>query len=494
MSTILESGTLIHARYRVVQLIGQGGMGAVYTAIDETFGSQVALKQMVPTPHLNPSQVAGIERAFQREAPLLHRLQHPALSHVRDSSVAASGRFLVMPACTEATIRRRPHLPLTQPLSSSPAPAPHRPRWLRFGRLVALVLVLVFLGVGLAGCSSSGRLGSSERRDQTDTPGIPTGTMPISPENAATVVQLARLGKGSIHDVAWSPDGRQLAVASAIGLFLYDADTLKEIHQMAKTSITRVAFAPDGATLASVSMYDTIGRLWQAADGKLLHTFNGHTGGVWSVAFAPDGATLASGSWDTTVRLWRVTGVLLNTINAHTGTGMVWSVAFAPDGATLASVSYDNSVRLWRVADGTLLRTLEGHTDWIRSVAFAPDGQTLASASYDKTVRLWRVADGTLLHTLEGHTDLVNSVAFSPDGETLASASYDTTVRLWRVADGTLLHTLEGHTNLVESVAFAPDGKTLASGSLDGTVRLWGVPGEQVVAGRGGAATQRSSL
>ena len=59
----------------------------------------------------------------------------------------------------------------------------------------------------------------------------------------------------------------------------------------------------------------------------------------------------------------------------------------------------DHTVRLWRVADGTLLRTLTGHTDGVRSVAFAPDGALLASASGDRTVRLWRVADGTPLRT-----------------------------------------------------------------------------------------------
>ena len=67
----------------------------------------------------------------------------------------------------------------------------------------------------------------------------------------------------------------------------------------------------------------------------------------------------------------------------------VHSVAFSPDGQTLTSGSRE-TVRLWRVSDGTLLRILEGHTDWVLSVAFSPDGQILASGSEDKTVRLWK--------------------------------------------------------------------------------------------------------
>ena len=290
-----------------------------------------------------------------------------------------------------------------------------------------------------------------------------------------------RLGKCNINELAYSPDGALLAVASSIGVWLYDAQTYQERAVLTghTDDVLSVAFSPDGQTLASGSRDDTV-RLWDVATGTLQQTLT-YTGSVSSVAFSPDGQTLASGvdGWTGTIYLWDVaTGVLQYTLLAHKG-GLS-SVAFSPDGRTLASVGgWDALVSLWDVATGTFQQTLAGHTDltFVRSVAFSPDGNMLAGAGgwRDKTVRLWDVASGTLQQTLAGHTGSVTSVAFSPDGVMLVSGGEDGTVRLWDVATGTLQHTLTEYTSGVLSVAFSPDGRTLASGSEDGTVFLWDI-------------------
>ncbi|MGB0384409.1 MAG: AAA-like domain-containing protein [Ardenticatenaceae bacterium] len=300
---------------------------------------------------------------------------------------------------------------------------------------------------------------------------FPQPVSAISAANAQQVRQLARWGKGRISEIAISPDGQVLAVASSVGIYLYDAQTLEEVNYIESDAYARsVAFSPDGKTLASASFDQTV-RLW-STDGTLIRALSGHTSDVSRVAFSPDGSFVASASDDGTVRLWSTSGMLLRTLSGHTGS--VWSVAFSPDGSLMASASSDQTVRLWST-EGALLNTLSGHTSDVWSVAFSPDGKTLASASSDQTVRLWSTS-GTRLSTLEGHTDYVWSVAFSPDGNRLASASLDNTVRLWST-DGTRLTTLKAHTDSVRSVAFSPDGKTLTSASLDGTVRLWSTGG-----------------
>lgn len=202
--------------------------------------------------------------------------------------------------------------------------------------------------------------------------------------------------------------------------------------------------------------------------------FSEPLGSVLSVAFSYDGKFWATGDADKNIYLWRVAdGQLINTCVGHTN--WVRSLAFHPQKLILASGSNDRAVRLWNINTGECITRLEGHTDEIWSVAFSPDGNILASASADKTVRLWDVNDvdsPQCCHILNEHSYWVVAVAFDAQGTTLASASADQTVKLWNVQTGECKESWQQGNHPVRSIAFSPDGKTLATGSDDKLVRL----------------------
>ncbi|MGH8908275.1 MAG: hypothetical protein ACRD0K_17645 [Egibacteraceae bacterium] len=196
-----------------------------------------------------------------------------------------------------------------------------------------------------------------------------------------------------------------------------------------------VAFSPDGKMLASASADGTL-RRWDTATGDLIgQPLTGHVGSVLGVAVSPDGTMIASASEDKTVLLWdTATGQQIGQpLNGHTGT--VIGVAFSPVSETLVSGGADKTVRLWEPATGQQIGPpFIGHTGAVEGPAFSPDGKTLATASNDGTLRLWDVATGEQIAQPLGPSDRLWGVAFSPDGATIASASADYTIRLWPLA------------------------------------------------------------
>ena len=168
-----------------------------------------------------------------------------------------------------------------------------------------------------------------------------------------------------------------------------------------------VAFSPDGRHLATAGGQQRPGlpgtiRLWDAADGGLLRSWDGHAECARCVAFSPDGTRIASGgdgqrNQPGEVKLWDATTG--RPIMALEGlTAPVWGLAFSPDGRRLAAAvgDYDamgqslpGEVVVWDLDRGHLLHRLRGHRYVVRCVAFSPDGRWLASADTRGVVTIW---------------------------------------------------------------------------------------------------------
>jgi len=86
---MLSSGTILQNRYRIVRQLGQGGMGAVYEALDQRLDTTVALKETLFADE-------RLRKQFEREARLLARMHHQALPRVSDHFNESDGQFLVM--------------------------------------------------------------------------------------------------------------------------------------------------------------------------------------------------------------------------------------------------------------------------------------------------------------------------------------------------------------------------------------------------------------
>ena len=97
----LERGALLHNRYRIAEILGQGGMGSVYRAVDENLGVDVAVKENLFT-------TDEYARQFRLEAVILANLRHPNLPRVTDHFVIGDqGQYLVMDYIEGEDLRQR---------------------------------------------------------------------------------------------------------------------------------------------------------------------------------------------------------------------------------------------------------------------------------------------------------------------------------------------------------------------------------------------------
>ena len=99
----LERGAILHNRYRIIEILGQGGMGSIYRSIDNNLGVEVAVKENLFT-------TEEYARQFRREAVILASLKHPNLPRVSDHFVIREqGQYLVMDYIEGEDLRERQH-------------------------------------------------------------------------------------------------------------------------------------------------------------------------------------------------------------------------------------------------------------------------------------------------------------------------------------------------------------------------------------------------
>jgi WD40 repeat protein len=280
---------------------------------------------------------------------------------------------------------------------------------------------------------------------------------------------------GLVLSIAWSPDGSKLATASNDGTAtVWDASNGRELlilegHKN-KDAVWSIAWSPDGSKLATASL-DKTAKIWDASSGRTLFTLRGHLDAVRSIAWSPDGKKLATASSDETTRIWDAGSGRMLSLQGHQGP--LLSVAWSPDGRKLASAGIDKIAKIWDARNGRLLLSVRGHESAVVSIAWSPDGGELATASDDKTAKVWEASSGGELLTLRGHQDSIRSIAWSPDGARLATGSYDKTAKVWEAGGGRELLVLVGHQDVVRSITWSPDGSKLATASYDKTARVW---------------------
>jgi WD40 repeat protein len=293
--------------------------------------------------------------------------------------------------------------------------------------------------------------------------------------------------------LAWSPDGRRLAVGGdpegAVELWDVTQGRLR-LLQGHGDQVMSLQWDPKGH-LISGSLDGSI-RFWNVEDGKEIGKID--VGGeIYAISLRPEGDETLAALTVGMSRQLRSLGisnhkeVFPDTSRDNKGTGPFTSLAWSPDGELLAvGIGEGNSIVNVSNAQTGKLWTYK-HGAAIEDLAWSPDGSTLASASLDGTVYLWSRANQEL-RTIDQPSGGVHAITWSPDGTHLAVASADSfgpfefasssqenmIVKLWELsgAEPKLVKSLYEHRGYVQAIGWSPDGTMLAAAGTYET-RLW---------------------
>ncbi|MBI2947272.1 MAG: protein kinase, partial [Verrucomicrobia bacterium] len=295
--------------------------------------------------------------------------------------------------------------------------------------------------------------------------------------NAATGERIAAWTKGA----AFSPDGQQILTinpdpqSSEIDLAqVWDTNTGQPITPPMKVpSYSRAAFSPDGRSLALASALAGT-RVWSTRTGQPITSPLRDEGRYSSAFYSPDSRLLVTSDWWRAARVWDtatgepVTPRLYHNLN---------SVQFSPDNRYVLTCGKDGKARLWEIATGKSVSVPLTHGDGISHASFSPDGRQVAAGGYDGTVRIWNLAalHGPALDLTEApevlHVYQRNRAAFSPDGRRVATIGDDAAVRIRDAQSGKMLlpplwhSVLPSDHNRFSSLVFSRDGTRIGSQS-----------------------------
>jgi WD40 repeat protein len=312
--------------------------------------------------------------------------------------------------------------------------------------------------------------------------------------------------------LAYSPDGKTLAVAGFREIILHKADGSGIIARLVGRShrIESLAYSPDGKILAAVggtpAQFGEV-QFWDTATNTLKNAVELSYDTLYGASFSPDGTALACGGADNGVRIVSVPdGRVLLKFDNHSDWvfATTWYMQQTTGGQTepatgdrrvtnrapvhqeelyLLSTGRDRAIKLIVAKNGSFVDDINTHTSTYRAMLRHPFEEKVLVGGEDGIPRLYQIfrtkprtmnqEDHNLLKAYEPQPGEINALAFSPDGKRFAVGGLGGEVRIYDTATGTRLSTLKGVGEVVFTLAFRPDGKEIAVGGFDGQVRLF---------------------
>lgn len=488
-------GSLVAQRYRLVQVIGTGGMGRVWLGRDEVIGREVAIKELLLPAGLDAQQRALLCQRAMREAQLAGHLNHPGIVTVHDVVEYNGTPMIVMEyvrgGSLSDAIKAQGALPVDQVAYVANAMlsalrAAHEAGIVHRDLKPANVLLsgdrVVITDFGIARLTGDVPLttdGSIVGTPAYMAPEQGTGA-PITP-----ATDMWSLGATLYAAVEGRPPYQGQDFMTTLSMLLTQepappqrAGQLSSLlgGLLRKNPAERATIDQAFALLAGAPVVLAVPTMKSSGPSRRTLLL----AGVGALAVAGGGT-----AWWLTSRKNDGEGAQLPSTNDN-------KPAADKEGGSEESTT-SQVAQPGRPEEITEHIQLSDHKDTVTSIAWSPDGKILVSGddSLDGAiVRIWDTETGKVLGTVQNPDGpggaSACAVAISPDGKILAAGGNrtgDSTTYLWNLADRTQIGTLEDARAIMKTLRFHPDGKTIVGLTHGGGLKVWDVASRKVKIG-----------
>ncbi len=313
------------------------------------------------------------------------------------------------------------------------------------------------------------------------------------------------IGLESCIEAVFTQDGNAAVLGSYVGCELVDLNSGKPIRSFHSqkggrpTHVSGLAISPNGSMVLGGhgAKSRRLIHLWDMNTGKLIQTFEGHTGYVDSLDFLADNKHIITSARDGTMRIWSIaTGKEVARVSHDNA--IFNYLAVTPDGRHVITggglkgssdtkdVEYtgDYDLRLWQLPKSvwpenqiTLVRKFTGLKKFLHHVTYSPDGISVF-ATDGHTVMEWDRESGQLKKTHRVHpggNEAIRSIKILPGGQQIVTATVGKGIHVWSLGDGRLLKefpVIKGneHWHIRDVSA---DGRLLLTTGRDEVTRVW---------------------
>lgn len=302
---------------------------------------------------------------------------------------------------------------------------------------------------------------------------------------------IARFGHGLRLDVEFSHDGAYLSVATKIGFWLYDMETLapRALWGTERGMMNVATFSHDARWIATGDQ-DGILKVWDTQNGQCVaRTDWGGTerrNVIFHVQFSPDDQYLAASgfghsaiyAWNTElnvpIRNFKLENPKLSDYRKEgTAYDRYFPIAFSPKSNLFAYVTSPETVTVSDINTSEDIAHLTGHTAPVHTLLFSPCGQYLAGASRGATVQVWDIQNASLVMTPKTYQGNRVRLAYTPD-ETLRVADiYNDKVVIWNASQQKKLDTFNTIGTTAENARFSNDGTKFAIACWNHKIQIW---------------------